>query len=222
MSKRRSTQDRKCPHCRIHVRLCFCERLVPTPNTIPVTIIQHIRERFLPTNTAHLAKITLQNCHIFMRGFQHEEGQINEASLTNRLSSQSENDFAEKRTNLYLYPSDDALEINDDFFEKHPGPYHLIVPDGSWRQCKKFHRRDKTLEGLLRVKITPKVASQYFLRKQHLDEGLCTFEAIMMALGALEKNQQNNELMTSMEANFSIMVKRFLQARHNFHGEILS
>jgi len=63
------------------------------------------------------------------------------------------------------------------------GVRHLIVPDGTWSQARRIERRWFAGQGLPRVALGGPWPSVYGLRRKR--EGLCTFEAVALALGVL-------------------------------------
>lgn len=184
MSKRRATRDQRCIYCKVNIRWCFCDRIQKISTESYVSILMHHRERFLTSNTAILTKRLLTNCDISLRG--HLTKPFNFELLPNR-------------TPLYLFPHDDALELTDDYIETIKFPVQLIVPDGSWRQAKKFYRRTKELDRIQCVKITPPQKSLYSLRSQSNNEGLCTIEAIAYALGKLESKKVEDHLLQGLK-----------------------
>lgn len=199
MTARRSPVENRCPKCRIQKKLCFCSDLREIENQTFVTILMHCRERHLNTNTATLAKLVLKNCRILMRG-----------TLNDPLDLSSVfQDERPKGTMLYLFPEEGAEILNEEFLQGREGPIHLIVPDGSWRQARKFKKREPFLRGIPTVKILPGPPTRYYLRHHHKEESLCTFEAIARALGNIE----NQEIQKKMEIMLDIMVNRVLKAR---------
>jgi DTW domain-containing protein YfiP len=163
----------------------------------------HHREKHLTTNTAVLAKRVLTNCEVFERGLPEKPFNISELNI---LPDES----------LYfLFPSEDAITLDSDFVKNHVGlKIHLIVPDGSWRQAKKFHRREKSFSNITCVKLPDGFLSQYKLRKEPRADGLCTYEAIASALLILE----NSELLyDKLMETFNLMVSRFIKSRYHFH-----
>jgi DTW domain-containing protein len=64
-----------------------------------------------------------------------------------------------------------------------PGVRHLIVPDGTWAQARRIERRWFAPRGLPRVALSGPWPSVYGLRRG--GDGLCTFEAVAIALGLL-------------------------------------
>jgi len=63
------------------------------------------------------------------------------------------------------------------------GVRHLIVPDGTWAQARRIERRWFAPQGLPRVALWGPWPSVYGLRRG--PDGLCTFEAVAIALGLL-------------------------------------
>jgi DTW domain-containing protein YfiP len=210
MSKRRQTVGSRCHKCKIHLDLCFCESLLPIPHTTPITIIKHTRERFLISNTANLAQLVLTNCQIFMRGYKQDSDNYRPIKIEEHM------------TPLYLFPEEGrSQELNVDFVKTLKGPVQLVVPDGSWRQAKKFHRREEALSNLQMVHLAPSGPSEYLLRRQHREDGLCTYEAIIRALSLLEGPNWTKAHMNKAQFNLKMMVSRFLHSRTQFHHKVL-
>ena len=184
MSKRRATRDQRCIYCKVNLRWCFCDKIEKLDTESHVSIIMHHRERFLTSNTAILTQRLLTDCDISLRG---------------HLSKPFNFKLLNKRTPLYLFPHDDAIELTKDFVTSIKAPIQLIVPDGSWRQAKKFYRRTKELDGIQCVKITPPQKSLYSLRSQSNDQGLCTIEAIAYALGKIENKKVEDHLLQGLK-----------------------
>ena len=196
MSKRRATREHRCTHCKINIRWCFCDRIYQKETATNVSIVMHHRERFLTSNTAHLTQRLLSNCDLHLRGHR-------EIPFT----YQSQREF----TQLYLFPHEDASELTRDYIAQIKGPIQLVVPDGSWRQAKKFHRREESLKGITCVKLAGNFKTEYSLRSQISTEGLCTIEAIAHALKVIEGEEVFNHLMEG----FRVMNERVYISRHS-------
>ncbi len=204
MSKRRSPPENKCPECRIHKSLCFCDLVSLFDNRVRVTIIMHHREEHLTSNTAVLTARVLKNASIVKRG------------LPEKFFSLADLDIKSDEVPLFLFPSEEARTIDDDFLvDMQNKKIHLIIPDGTWNQAKKVYRREKELHHipLVKLDLSGLHSSQYLLRKSPRSDGLCTFEAIAFALKKLE----SEEVFHHMDFVFSTMVKRFLKARTHFY-----
>src|SRR5690606_31062051 len=86
---------------------------------------------------------------------------------------------------LVLYPSEDAISLDE---LSAPGSYeHLIVPDGTWGQTRRWLRREPCLQGMRKVRIpTRAILTEYRLRRSPGPAFASTFVATAHALGALE------------------------------------
>lgn len=208
MSKRRSTENTRCPRCRVHKKLCFCEEMSKLLNEqCQVTILMHHREDCLTTNTAILALNTLNNCKIVRRG------------LPERPFQFSDLEIKENEIPFYLFPDESASYLDKEKVSKllsqNPGKkFHMIIPDGTWSQAKKVYRREKDLHQIPCLKIPMGIISEYQLRKSPREDGVCTYEAIMHALRIIE----SEELFLQMQQYFRTMVARFIKARTSFHN----
>ncbi len=153
----------------------------------------HWREEHRATNTADLACLALPNSEVHIRGRRDEPLPMEE--------------LVPKGTNAaFLFPSRDAIELNEQSAQQFAKPLTLIVPDGSWRQAKKVSLRENALKNVPRVKLPIGAKSQYRLRQSPHEENLSTFEAIARALGFLE----GPKVQTELERLFLIMVERRL------------
>jgi DTW domain-containing protein YfiP len=200
MSKRRSTHGKRCLRCRINLALCFCEHIVLHETMTRVSIIMHHREEHLTSNTAKLATMTLKNATIFPRGLPIDPFSLQKLNLETGVLP------------LYLFPDEDALILDEQFLETHPGPYHLIIPDGTWSQAKKVRRREPGLAELKCVKLNDDVKGEYKLRRGVRTDGVCTFEAIAYALEILENKEVSEDLLRQ----FRIMNNRVAKSRSAF------
>lgn len=200
MSKRRSTHGKRCLLCRINKDLCFCDQLLEHDTVTKISIIMHHREEHLTSNTAKLATLALKNATIYPRGLPLAPFSLGLLNLVPEVLP------------LYLFPDDDAEELNDNFKIYHPGPYHLIIPDGTWGQAMKVRRREVGLSEILCVKLPNHIKGEYKLRRLIREDGVCTFEAIAHALGILE----NQEISTDLLRQFRIMNDRVAKSRSAF------
>ncbi|MGI8979513.1 MAG: tRNA-uridine aminocarboxypropyltransferase [Pirellulaceae bacterium] len=186
----------RCPRCEIRRPLCFCGLIPQITLRTRVIILMHTAEAMLTTNTARLAAKALLNSDLRIRGRKEE--------------CSSADDFVQSgRTSLLLYPSPHAIELNADFVATLKGQVNLIVPDGSWSQTRRFVRREGGLAGIPHVKLPKGPASEYRLRIQPQEDGLCALEAIARSLGILESCEAQQRL----EALLRVMVERTLWSR---------
>lgn len=166
-------------------------------------MIVHVRELNLTTNTAQLARTVLPNSELYVRGRVGEPLDL-------------ENLIDEDRIPLYLFPDENAVELDSEFVNSLDRPVQLIVPDGSWRQAKKFKRREKVLQGIQSVRLTSTRPSDYILRRGPNEQSLCTFEAIARALGKLE----GKGVMDKLELIFHTMVAQVMDSRKGYVEDV--
>lgn len=198
MTRRRSKLEDRCSSCRVHKMYCYCNKLECFKNKTPVSIIMHFREQYLTTNTVNLAKIVLSNLQVIQRG-------------KDPLIVENELKVSKSYTPLFLFPDEGAHTLDKKFMEKRKEEkFHLIIPDGSWRQAKKIKRREDSLDKIESV-VLPAVegGSRYKLRKQSRVEGLCTYEALAYALGVLESEDLQEQMLKQLD----VMVECILKSR---------
>ncbi|HLT23350.1 MAG TPA: tRNA-uridine aminocarboxypropyltransferase [Bacteriovoracaceae bacterium] len=188
MSQRRASNGKRCEVCRVNEGFCVCKHIKPFKIETNVSLVVHVRELKLTSNTAQFAqKMLPDNADIFIRGKVHEE--FTAAPILQRAGRP-----------LFLYPHDDAQELNEDFKSKFPGPYHLIIPDGNWSQARKVRSREDGFKDLMAVKLPQGITSEYGLRKALHPEWVSTYEAMTWALHALEGGDIKERLMTFFRA----------------------
>lgn len=213
MSQRRSTHGVRCTRCKINVKLCFCSELRKLPSKTKISFVMHHREEHLTSNTVNLALMTMEHAEVHLRGLPEKPFKVKDLNI-------NEEEFIP----LFLFPEDDAVELNEENLKKlNPKnlPIQLIVPDGTWSQAKKVYRRDFVLlnesdSRIPPVKLPLGFEGKYLLRKSPRENGLSTFEATAYALEIIEKNESLGKELMQM---FSIMVERMVKTRRNFHGK---
>lgn len=110
-------------------------------------------------------------------------------------------DLSDEYQSLLLYPSDDAETLTPQLVKdlKSKSPIQLIVPDGNWRQASKVHTRQKELKRIPRVKLTKEVEDKYFIRKETVENGMATLQAIAEAFKVLESHEVGESLLKLYE-----------------------
>jgi len=192
----------RCPRCEIRRPLCFCAYIPDIVLKTRVLILMHTLEQVLPTNTAKLVYKSLPNSNIIVHGRKDE-----------RLSAECLHEPG--RVPLLLYPSSHATELSTEFVASLPGPVTLIVPDANWRQTQKFVRREPALAGIPHVRIPAGPPSEYHLRVQRHESGVCTLEAIARAIGIIE----SLDAQAKLELLLRVMVERTLWSRGRLMAE---
>lgn len=197
MSQRRAGHVNRCLNCRVNNHFCVCDYIKPFKIETNVSLVVHVRELKLTSNTAQFAqKMLPENAEVVIRG------RMNETFQSAPTLERSGRPF-------FLYPHEDALELNEDFKQKYPGPYHLIIPDGNWQQARKVRQREEGFSSLPAVKLPPGITSEYGLRKAQHPEWVSTYEAMAHALGILESKEVTEKLMNF----FRVWVRRTEQVR---------
>ena len=190
---RRDNVELRCVRCRMHEGLCVCALIPRIETRTRLVLVLHRDEERKPTNTGQLAALCLPNSEVYVRG------------ALDRPAPRFIDDPT--RQPLLLYPHESAIPIAS--FAASARPVTLIVPDGTWRQAGKVHKRMPGLAGVPCVSLPPDVPTTYRLRAEFHGDRLATLEAIARALGILE----GPEVRRALEALFGVMVERTLWLR---------
>ncbi len=202
--KSKLTSEDRCPTCFSMKISCFCQDLKPIKSELSWSIIMHKREFYLSSNTGRLAQNTLPNCNIQLRG-----------DLDRPICW--EQVIPKNKTCYFLFPSEDAIDITELKNQK-MSDLHFIVPDGSWNQAKKVHKREKLLKGIPYVKLPERnYISNYHCRKQPRPNFLCTYESMGKVIDELEGTSQQERL----NHNLMILTTTSLKNRRHFSRKIL-
>jgi DTW domain-containing protein YfiP len=188
--------EHRCPRCEIRKPLCFCAWIPQIILETRVIILMHTFEEPLTTNTAKLTNKALINSEIIIHGKK------DECLSPDQLIEPA-------RTPLLLYPSGFATELSADFVATLNRPLTLIVPDANWRQTTKFVRREPAIMGIPHVKLPAGPSSEYHLKVQRNESGVCTLEAIARAVGILESRDAQAQL----ELVLRVMVERTMWSK---------
>lgn len=102
----------RCPHCGVHLHLCFCADYPVFATRTRLVFLQHSQELVKPTNSARLACRILSNASI---------------RTWERLSPP---DFGPEAILLFPFPGASELEPAD-----LQGDALVVIPDGTWSQA---------------------------------------------------------------------------------------
>lgn len=192
----------RCSRCEIRKPLCFCTLIPQIELKTRVLVLMHTFEEPLTTNTAKLAHTALPNSEIIIHGKKDER-------LTPELLNHPD------YQSLLLYPSPFARELTADYVSSLTRPIMLVVPDANWRQTTKFVRREPAIAGIPHVKLPPGPPTEYRLRVQRSEAGVCTLEAIARAIGIIESRDAQQQL----EWILRVMVERTLWSKGKLSAE---
>ncbi len=195
LERKRKTKD-PCQGCFLHKALCICGLTPQLDLRTRVTLLVHAKELKRTTNTGRLAMRALINSEMRVRGLGREP-----LDLANVVTSEYRN--------LVYFPSEKAVELNEELVAQDPRPINLIVPDGNWRQASKVPSRHKELVELTHVKISQANGATAHLRAESTEHGMATLEAIAHALKVIEGPEVFHQLFAFYQAK----LERTLSAR---------
>ena len=179
----------------------MCDSIARIEVNTKICLVVHHREVTRSSNTGLLALRALVNSEIRIRGETRDA-----LDLSDLITP-------EYRTFLF-YPSDDAVELDNQLVAQDPRPIQLIVPDGTWRQARKVHYRHHELKDIQRVKISTPHVTAFQLRAQQKPERMVTLQAIANGLGVIEGDWAEAHLMKLYHAK----VERTLIGRGLLRG----
>ena len=181
----------RCYECYRPIDRCFCHRIPTIDNRTNVLILQHMKERFHPFNTARILRKALRNSSLVV---DHLGG------LSNALSDM----HFTTETGL-LYPGSDSQLLEQ--IPQCERPKQLVVLDGTWHHTKTLFRDLPRLRELRRVRLAPTEPSRYGIRREPDVLFLSTLEATVAALRLLEPETPGLE---KLVAAFDAMVENQL------------
>jgi DTW domain-containing protein YfiP len=173
VSHLRSKRKVRCLGCGLHPGTCACDRFPRLRFRTPIAIVQHVRERYKPTNTGRMLARMVEGTPILPWGMREpafDPAPLQDPSIDWHL----------------LFPSEGApvLDAREAAGDGRRRGYILL--DGSWRQCSHIHRRLPAIASLPCVALPPGGRSFWTVRSQPHEEGKSTFEAAVQALELLE------------------------------------
>ncbi|MCL1097948.1 DTW domain-containing protein [Shewanella gelidii] len=77
-------------------------------------------------------------------------------------------------------------------------PDWIIILDATWQEAKKMYRQSDYLKNAPTIALKASKASQYTLRRNQLDNGLCTAECVATLLEQNNQHDQAELLMQSL------------------------
>lgn len=181
----------RCYECYRPIDRCFCHQIPTIANRTNVLILQHMKERFHPFNTARILKKALRNSSLVV---DHIGG------LSNALS-----DMHFTTESGLLYPGRDSLLLEE--IPESERPKQLVVLDGTWHHTKTLFRDLPRLRELRKVRLAPTEPSRYGIRREPHVLFLSTLEATVAALRILEPETPGLE---KLVAAFDAMVENQL------------
>ena len=169
-----------CERCGRPERVCVCSAFPPEPFPIDTTvhIMQHPREQDfrLLTTVPLLAECLPKDKCIIYRGKRFSPTKF-----------PTLHDICNLEDTIVLYPSPDAVSIEDYLAEAPRTNINMVVLDGTWREAKSIYFNNKFLHKLRKVKLCGSFGkSAFVIRTQPNNNSVSTSEAVAIAVGKLE------------------------------------
>ncbi len=186
------THRQRCYGCYRPRESCFCKAIPSIANRTEVLILQHMRERFHPFNTARIVHRALRNSTLLV-------------DHNHRLADAAER-FPFRPGAGVLYPAPGAKVLSDLPPEQQPS--QLVVIDGTWHHAKTLMRDIPAIQRLPRYCLQPSEPSRYRIRREPTETALSTIEATTQALQAIEPETNGWQ---ALLAAFETMVDQQIQ-----------
>jgi DTW domain-containing protein YfiP len=166
VSHQRIKRRPRCAGCGLPPAVCFCGELPRIRFSTPLVIVQHVRERYKPTNTGRLFARMAEGTLLLpagMRAPAFDPGPLADPAVDWTL----------------IYPRAGAPVLDAAPAGKRRG---FVLLDGSWSQCARFSRRLPVVRELRCAALPPGPPSFWSVRTQHDERGRSTFEAALEVL----------------------------------------
>lgn len=189
----RSRKKPRCWECGLKPDNCACALMPTVELKTPLVVVQHVRERWKPTNTIRLLHKMAPSVAVLPYGMREpafDPGPLRDPDV----------DYY----NLFL--RDDALDVAE-LPPPEPGRRRgFVVLDGTWHQCSRMARRVPVLQDFPCVKLPEGKPSIWRVRTQHDPRGVSSFEAAMRLLDMVE----GPEAIAPMVEAFELITARLL------------
>lgn len=182
----------RCPRCLLRGEACICAVLPIVPTRTHFLILRHVIESRRSTNTGWVASLALPNSTLLDVG---GGPAVPEAPLR-------------APGTWLLFPGFAPLP------PEAPGPRQVVVLDGTWKQARKLLLRVPALRGLPKLSLPPLESPPERMRRQTVEGGMSTLEAIAAAVARLEGREEGARL----SELYRQMARRALAVRGRRHG----
>jgi DTW domain-containing protein YfiP len=189
--------EKRCSGCSLSKWWCMCELIPKTDNQTAVVWIYHPLELLKTTSSTVLSRLSLRRKMVLQWEGRGDPIPMPSLDLSNAW---------------VLMPEDGAIPIeekareylNQKAIQPHLSPPVLIAIDGTWRQARRMVKKIPWLLELPKITVTDANPNPNILRRQHLEEGMSTSDAIALCLKYLGEE----------EASQSLLSARLLQMTH--------
>ncbi len=162
-------------------------------------VVIHGKEWRRSSNTGYLARLATKDSKVRFHGLPHQT--VSSAGI----------DAASPST-LVLYPGRGADLLTPGHIAALPRPLTLLVPDGNWKQAKNMMRRVPMLSQAHPVRLAGSTLDHHSLRRNVISDRMSTFEAIAQALGIIEKQTTQDQLLDFFREVLARMVPNYRRA----------
>jgi len=170
VSHLRTKRKPRCPGCGLPPASCACALLPRLKFRTPIAIVQHVRERHKPTNTAKLFARIVDDVRVLPVGMR--EPPFDPSPLDPAIDWR------------LLFPREGAPVLEAE--ESNGRRVGFVLLDGSWPQCSHMNRRLPVVSELPCVALPPGPRSFWTVRAQHDEDGRSTFDAAAQLLEMME------------------------------------
>ncbi|XP_057309114.1 tRNA-uridine aminocarboxypropyltransferase 2-like [Hydractinia symbiolongicarpus] len=178
------TKRFSCQKCGRPEKVCVCYTFPDAPIEISTTvhILQHPREQDmrLLTTVPLLRECIPKDKGIIYRGRRFPETKFKTLYDILRDSQNA----------ALLYPSSDAVTVEEYARETNSEAIDLFVLDGTWREAKSIYYNCKFLHSMRKVKLAGHWKSEFVIKTQPNNDSVSTLEAVAIALGQIENKQE--------------------------------
>ncbi len=164
----------------MHLELCVCQLSPRLDLKTRVEVVIHYADIRKMSNSGRLVELALKNSAVHIRGLKDKLVEV----------------VPDKKyqTDLVLFPGHGSVELNEKFLSTIARPLRLLIPDGNWNQASSMVKREPLMQAAVKVHLPAGIQAKYRIRSQEDPFKLCTFEAIIRALGVIEGDQVEEKL----------------------------
>ena len=166
----KSSQER-CIQCRLIIQDCICLDISAFWTEHKITLLTSKKEERIISNTGRLLRWMLENISTVYMGEKGWEKEVGSEIMRT--------DY----TPVILFPT---LPVCDGqmIMEKMGKPLNIFVLDTSWKNARRWLHKP-VLMNLKEIGLKTALLSEYYLRKQSVEDYLCTFQAVTLLLSEL-------------------------------------
>jgi DTW domain-containing protein YfiP len=188
--------ERRCSGCALSKAWCICDQMPKVDHQLKIIWIYHPLELLKTTSSTVIARRCLN--HVQLLQWEGRGDPIPKPNLD--LSNA-----------WVLMPEEGATPLEDEIEkfknlqnQNHPTQNHptqnlappvLIAIDATWRQARRMVKKIEWLQPLKKVILLQSNPNPNILRRQHLEEGMSTLDAVAIGLRLIGETQEAQTLL---------------------------